>query len=62
MSEATDKIARDLEERRHRLMLQHVVLSNQTLALAYDVAVHNSFIARQRLRDCDHTRRECRQK
>jgi hypothetical protein len=33
-----EHIARDLEERRHRLMLQHVVLSDQTLSLAYDVA------------------------
>jgi hypothetical protein len=47
-------IARDLEQRRHRLMLQHVVLSDQTLALAYDVAVNGSFVAKEKLRSLDH--------
>jgi hypothetical protein len=50
-------IASDLEERRRRLMLQHVVLSNQTLALAYDVVVNGSFVAREKLRSLDHGRR-----
>jgi hypothetical protein len=49
-----EHIARDLEERRHRLMIKHVVLSDQTLALAYDVAVHDSFVAKEKLRSLDH--------
>jgi hypothetical protein len=53
MSEA-ERIARDLEERRHRLMIKHVVLSDQTLALAYDVVVNGSFVAREKLRSLDH--------
>jgi hypothetical protein len=47
-------IANDLEERRRRLMLQHVVLSDQTLALAYDVVVNGSFVAKEKLRSLDH--------
>jgi hypothetical protein len=47
-------IASDLEQRRHRLMIKHVVLSNQTLALAYDVVVNGSFVAREKLRSLDH--------
>ena len=35
-------------------MIKHVVLSNQTLALAYDVAVHGSFAAKEKLRSLDH--------
>jgi hypothetical protein len=49
-----ERIARDLEERRHRLMMKHVVLSDQTLAYAYDVAVHGSFVAKEKLRSLDH--------
>jgi hypothetical protein len=54
VSEATDKICRDLEERRHHLRIKHVVLSNQTLALAYDVVVNGSFVAKEKLRSLDH--------
>jgi hypothetical protein len=51
---AAERIARDLEERRHRLMIKHVVLSDQTLALAYDVVVNGSFVAKEKLRSLDH--------
>jgi hypothetical protein len=51
---SAERIARDLEERRHHLMLQHVVLSDQTLALAYDVVVNGSFVAKEKLRSLDH--------
>jgi hypothetical protein len=52
MSEA-ERIARDLEERRHRLMIKHVVLSDQTNTLAYDVVVNGSFVAKEKLRSLD---------
>jgi hypothetical protein len=54
MTEATDKICRNLEQRRHHLRIKHVVLSNQTLALAFDVVVNGSFVAKEKLRSLDH--------
>jgi hypothetical protein len=50
MTEA-QRIAHDLEERRHRLMMRQVVLSDQTLSLAYDVVVHGCAVAKQKLRE-----------
>jgi hypothetical protein len=46
MTEA-ERIADDLGERGHRRMMKHVVLSNQTLPLAYNAVVHDSVVAKR---------------
>ena len=46
MTEA-ERIARELEDRRHRLMMRKVVLSDQMLPLAFDIVVHNRARSRQ---------------
>ena len=35
-------------------MIKHVVLSDQTNTLAYDVVVSGSFVAKEKLRSLDH--------
>jgi hypothetical protein len=46
MTEA-ERIADDLGERGHRRMMKHVVLSNQTLPLAYNAVVHDGVVAKR---------------
>jgi hypothetical protein len=41
------RIADDLGERRHRLMMKHMLLSNQTLPLAYNAVVHDSVVTKR---------------
>jgi uncharacterized protein involved in exopolysaccharide biosynthesis len=52
MTEA-QQIVHDLEQRRHHLMLRVVALGEGVSKLAYDAVVHNSFMARQRLRELE---------
>jgi hypothetical protein len=46
MTEA-ERIADDLGEGGHRRMMKHVVLSNQTLPLAYNAVVHDGVVAKR---------------
>jgi hypothetical protein len=46
-------IVHDLERRRHELLLKHAKLGDEAFRLAYDALVHNSFMARQKLREID---------